>query len=74
MPGMRSPAQQVRGQPVEYATKADVQVPAAEIRGFRESVEAELRAQREAADARFENVEDLPECRHEPIRMPALRP
>ena len=57
MPGMRSPAQQAREQPVEYATKVDFQVLAAEIRGFRESVEAELRAQREATDVRFEKVE-----------------
>lgn len=52
---MRSPARQTPEQPVEYATKADVQVLAAEIRALPEStdarfekVEAELHARREA--------------------------
>ena len=57
IPDMRSPVRQTLEQPVEYATKADVQVLAAEIRALRESMEAELRAQREATDARFEKVE-----------------
>ena len=57
MPNMRSPLQQTAGQPVEYATQADVRVPDAEIRGLREAMEAELGAQRESADARFGKVE-----------------
>ena len=73
MSGMRSPAQQVREQPVEYATQADVRVLAAEIRGLREAMEAELRAQRESADARIEKVEGLLEGRQELIRMLSSR-
>ena len=48
---MSRPAQQ--RQPPEYATKADVGVLAAEVRGLREATEAELRAQRESNDARL---------------------
>ena len=73
MPGMRSPAQQMPERPVEYATQADVQILAAEIRGLREAMEAELRAQRESADARFEKVEGLLEGQQELIRMLSSR-
>ena len=71
--GMRVPAQQMREQPVEYATKADIQVLAAEIRGLRESMGAELRAQRESTDAHFEKIEGLLEGQQELIRMLASR-
>ena len=48
---MSRPAQQ--RQPPEYATRADVGVLAAEVRGLREATEAELRAQRESNDVRL---------------------
>ena len=47
MPNMDRLAQQQR--PVEYATKADVEVLAAEVRGFREATEARF----EKVDARL---------------------
>ena len=40
MPMMSRPVQQRRQ--VEYATKADVEIPAAGIRGFREATDARL--------------------------------
>ena len=73
MPGMRSPAQQALERPVEYATQADVQILAAEIRGLREAMEAELRAQRESTDVRFKTVEDLLEGQQELIGMLSSR-
>ena len=59
---MRSPARQTLEQPVEYATKADFQVLAAELRALRETMEA-----------RFDKVEGLLESQHELIRMLSSR-
>ena len=50
MPSMSRPVQQQRRQ-VEYATKADVEILAAEVHGFREATEAEIRGLREATEA-----------------------
>ena len=57
MPNMSRPVQQrrqVERQPAEYATKADVEVLAAEVRGFREATEAEIRGLRESTKADVE--------------------
>ena len=53
MPGMSRPVQRQRRQ-VEYATKADVGILAAEIHGFREAIKAEIRALRESTKADVE--------------------
>ena len=47
---MSRPVQQRRQ--IEYATKADVDILAAEVRGLRESTEAQIQGFREATDAR----------------------
>ena len=49
MPNMRRPVQQRRQ--VEHATTAGFEGFSAEVRRFRESMEAELRARRESNDA-----------------------
>ena len=53
MPGMGRPVQQQRRQ-VEYATKADVEILAAEVHGFREATAAEIRGLRESTKADVE--------------------
>ena len=73
LPGRRSPVQQALERLVEYATQADVRILAAEIRGLREAMETELRAQRETMDARIEKVEGLLEGQQELIRMLSSR-
>ena len=57
MPNMSRPVQQrrqVERQPAEYATKADVEILAAEVHGFREATEAEIRGLRESTKADVE--------------------
>ena len=49
MPGMSRLVQQQRRQ-VEYATKADVEILAAEVHGFREATEARLNAHDQALE------------------------
>ena len=62
MPGMSRPVQQQRRQ-VEYATKADVGILAAEVHGFRESTEAEIRGLREANEAQIQGFRESTEAR-----------
>ena len=52
MPNMGRPVQQRRQ--VEYATKADVDILAAEVHGFREATAAEIRGLRESTKADVE--------------------
>ena len=73
MPNMSRSVQQrrpVERQPAEYATKADVEVLAAEVRGLRESVDArfekvdaEIRGFREAIEAEFRGFREATEAR-----------
>ena len=60
MPSMSRPAQR-RGPP-EYATKADVEVLAAEVRGHRESTEAEIRGLRESTEAEIRGLRESTEA------------
>ena len=53
MPDMSRPVQRQRRQ-VEYATKADVGILAAEVHGFREATAAEIRGLRESTKADVE--------------------
>ena len=55
MPGMSRPVQQQQQRrQVEYATKADVEILAAEVHGFREATAAEIRGLRESTKADVE--------------------
>ena len=61
MPGMSRPVQQRRQ--VEYATKADVEVLAAEIRGLREATEAQIQGFRETIEAQIQGFREATEVR-----------
>ena len=67
MPGMSRPVQQQRRQ-VEYATKADVGILAAEVHGFRESTEAEIRGLREANEAQIRGLREANEAQIQGFR------
>ena len=64
MPGMSRPVQQQpQRRQVEYATKADVEILAAEVHGFREATEAEIRGLREATDAQIQGFREATDAR-----------
>ena len=57
MPGMGRPVQRQRRQ-VEYATKADVEILAAEVHGFREATDAQIQGFREATAAEIRGLRE----------------
>ena len=62
MPDMSRPVQQQRRQ-VEYATKADVEILAAEVHGFRKATEAEIRGLRESTEAQIQGFREATDAR-----------
>ena len=58
MPSMSRPVQQQQRRQVEYATKADVEILAAEVHGFREATAAEIKGSREATAAEIRGLRE----------------
>ena len=71
MPSMSRPVQQQQQQQrrqVEYATKADVEILAAEVHGFREATAAEIRGLREATEAEIRGLREATDAQIQGFR------